>query len=111
MGSGQFLWLLSCLLQESNKKKDGCSVHGILQWVCLVQNVSFVGAEPSQAPKFLSPVPPLLGCFLAWGKIRQMKRCFCLKCIGRRGIFANFADVCKTFSYRHGVQGAKPPCK
>ena len=65
MGSGQFLWLLSCLLQESNKKKDGCSVHGILQWVCLVQNVSFVGAEPSQAPKFLSPVPPtswLLPC-------------------------------------------------
>ena len=43
MGSGQFLWLLSCLLQESNKKKDGCSVHGILQWVCLVQNDSFTG--------------------------------------------------------------------
>ena len=57
MGSGQFLWLLSCLLQESNKKKDGCSVHGILQWVCLVQNVSFVGAEPSQTPKFLPPHP------------------------------------------------------
>ena len=77
------------------------------------------------------PCPPLLGCFLVGVKIHQMKWRFCLKRIGRRGISANFAAVSKTFrprcgcrnnfrklhsylqniKFRHGVQGAKPPCK